>query len=270
MIGKYSIHNGKLIKSDKAKISVDNIEFTYGFGVYENLKVRNGKVYFLVEHVERLFHSASQIGLAHDFTRENIEEWILQLVKKNKIDASNIKMLLIGGKKPDLYITVLTPKFLDKKFYKQGVKVITKEYERYLPQVKSLNMLPSYLIFSEAKKQDAFDALLIDKNNNIVEGTRSNFFVIKDKTLYTTPVESVLDGVTRRTVIDCAKKNSYSVIEQYIALEEVFNYDGAFLTNTSGKIVPIRQVDDKSFDEVCVDLKNLIKLYSDYLDSIYS
>jgi branched-chain amino acid aminotransferase len=269
MIGKYTIHNGKLIKAKDAKIGVDSIEFTYGFGVYENLKVRNRKVYFLVEHVERLFYSAGQIGLSHNFTPDQIEEWILELVKKNKTDVANVKMLLIGGKEPDLYIMTLAPKFLDKKFYKSGVKVITKEYERYLPQVKSLNMLPSYLIFREAKEKGAFDVLLIDKNNNIVEGTRSNFFVIKNKTLYTTPVESVLDGVTRRSVIDCAKKSGYEVIEQDIALEGVFNYDGAFLTNTSGKIVPIKTLNDGSFGEICDGLKELMVKYNEYLDALF-
>jgi len=154
---------------------------------------------------------------------------------------------LIGGESQDLYIMCLAPKFLDKKYYKQGVKVITEIYERFLPQAKTLNMLPSYLIFKRAKEQDAYDVLLLDKENNIVEGTRSNFFVIKNKTIYTTPVEKVLDGVTRRTVIDCAKENGYEVVEEDIKLSELFDYSGAFLTNTSSKIVPIREVGDESF-----------------------
>lgn len=270
MLGKYVIHNGKLIKADKAKISIDNIEFTYGFAVYENLKVRDGKVYFLVEHVERLFHSAGIIGLKHNFTSDKIEEWILLLIKKNKIESANIKVLLIGGREPDLYIENLAPKYLDKKYYKKGVKVITYNYERFLPQAKTLNMLPSYLIYKKAVEAGAHDALLVDNHGHVLEGTRSNFFVIKNKTIYSAPVESVLDGVTRRTVVDCAKKNGYSLVEQNIALEDAFNYDGAFLTHTSGKIVPIRTIDDKSFAEICEGLISLIKLYNEYLRDLYN
>ncbi|MFZ2189528.1 MAG: aminotransferase class IV [Candidatus Magasanikiibacteriota bacterium] len=269
MLGKYCIHNGKVVLADKAKISIDNIEFTYGFAVYENLKVRNSKVYFLVEHVERLFYSAEKIGLKHNFSRENIEEWILLLTKKNKIESANIKVLLIGGKEPDLYIQNLAPKFLERKYYKQGVKVVTYNYERFLPQAKTLNMLPSYLIYRKAVETGAHDTLLIDKKGYITEGTRSNFFTIKGKVLYSAPVEKVLDGVTRRTVIDCALKNGYKLIEQDISLDKVFKYDGAFLTHTSGKIVPIKVIDDKCFPEICVSLKNLINLYNNYLDELY-
>jgi len=265
MLGKYFSHNGKLLPIKKAKIDIDNIEFTYGFGVYENLRVRKGRIFFIDEHVERLFNSAKVIGLKHSLNFEQIKNSIEKLIKKNRAEDCNIKILLVGGEKSDLYIMCLAPKFLDKKFYKQGVKVITYEYERFLPQAKTLNMLPSYLIFKKANEAGAFDALLLDRGGNIVEGTRSNFFAIKNKTIYTTPVEKVLDGVTRRTVIDCAKKNGYEVVEKDIKIADLFNYDGAFFTNTSGKIVPIREVDGRSFGEVCEELKNLIKLYNEYL-----
>ncbi len=265
MLGTHFSHNGKILPVKKAKIAIDDIEFTYGFGVYENLRVRKGRIFFTDEHVERLFNSAKMIELKHDFSFEQIKEWIGKLIKKNKLEDCNIKVLLVGGDNPDLYIMCLAPKFLDKKFYKQGVKVISYEYERFLPQAKTLNMLPSYLIFKKAAEAGAFDALLLDKDNNIVEGTRSNFFAIKNKTFYTTPVTKVLDGVTRRTVIDCAKKNGFVVAECDVKLSELFNYDGAFLTNTSGKIVPIREVDGRSFDGVCGELKELMRFYNEYL-----
>lgn len=265
MLGKYFSHNGKLLPIKKAKIALDNIEFNYGFGVYENLRVRKGRVFFVDEHIERLFNSAKMIELEHGFTFEEIKTQIEKLIKKNKLKDCNIKMLLIGGEQPDLYIMCLAPKFLDKKYYKQGVKVITETYERFLPQAKTLNMLPSYLIFKRAKEQYAYDVLLLDKEKNIVEGTRSNFFAIKNKTLYTTSIEKVLDGVTRRTVIDCAKQNGYEVVECDIKLSELFDYDGAFLTNTSGKIVPIREVGEEGFEGVCVGVRSLISLYNEYL-----
>lgn len=267
MLGEYCIHNGKFIRAEEAKISIGNIEFSYGFGVYENLKVRGGKIYFADEHVERLFNSAQVIGLQHNF-KEEIIKWLVSLVVKNKVEAANIKILLIGGEKPDLYILTLSPKFLDKKYYRHGVKVITYQYERFLPQAKTLNMLPSYLIYKKAVESGAHDALLVDKQGYITEGTRSNFFVLKKKTIYTAPAEKVLAGVTRKTVIDCVRQNGYEVVEKNIKLSEVLKYSGAFLTHTSGKIVPIRNIDGREFPEIDEDLRELMRLYDAYLDAI--
>lgn len=268
MLGHYICLNGKFIAGQKAKIDVDNIEFSYGFGVYETIRLRNNKIYFLAEHLERLLYSAEVIGLKHNFSLATMTDWVNSLVKKNKIESANIKMLLIGGQEPQLYIMLLAPVYLEKKNYREGIKVDIYEYERFLPQAKTLNMLPSYLAYRQAKNNGAFDSLFIDKKGNILEGTRTNFFAIKNKTLFTTPVAKVLDGVTRRNVIACAEENGYKVVEKNIKLVDIFDYDGAFLTNTSGKIIPIREIQNKKFPVICEEIKNLIKLFDDYLEKV--
>ncbi len=273
MLGEFVCLNGKFIKNEEAKISIGSLEFSYGFGVYENIRLRNGRVYFLSEHLERLLHSAKMIGLIHQFFVETIVQWVNDTIVKNEVKSANIKMLLIGGQEPQLYIMLLAPQYPDKKIYRDGVLVNTYQFERFLPQAKTLNMLPSYLAYSAAKKVGAYDSLFIDKKGKVAEGTRSNFFVIKNKTLYTPSVEKVLDGVTRRTVIDCAKQNGYKVAEKEIKLKDIFKYAGAFLTNTSGKIIPVRGIMNyelgiKNFDGICDELKNLIKLYDEYLDNL--
>lgn len=265
MSDRYVIHNGIPKTIAEAYIPVDNIEWTYGFGVYENLKVRNGKLYFLDSHLDRLFESARLIGLEHNFNKGEVKKWIEELKEKNGAENANIKILLIGGKESNLYIITLAPKFLDKKAYTQGVHTITREYERFLPQAKTLNMLPSYLFFKAAQKANAHDCLLIDNPGRIREGTRSNFFAIKDKKLFTAPLELVLNGVTRQQVITCARKNGYRLTEEAVLLQNISNYDGAFLTHTSGNIVPIRSIDDFSFAEVCATVRELIKHYEAYL-----
>jgi len=273
MLGKYICLNGKFINEKQAKINVDNIEFSYGFGVYETIRLRNNKIYFLVEHLERLLDSAQVIGLEYSFSIATMTQWVNSLVKKNKIESANIKMLLIGGQEPQLYIMLLAPVYLEKKNYREGVKVSTYQYERFLPQAKTLNMLPSYLAYRQAKESGAFDCLFLDKKNYILEGTRTNFFAIKNKTLYTTPVAKVLDGVTRRKVIACALENGYKVIEKNILLKDIKDYDGAFLTNTSGKIVPVKRIMSNElgimeFEVIDEEIKILIKLFDEYLERI--
>lgn len=269
MLGKYLCINGKFLPVEQGRINVDNIEFTYGFGVYEGLKLRKGKVMFVEEHAERLLLSAQQINLEHNFTAKQIIGWAKNLVKKNQVENSHVKILLIGGaeaKDAKIFMFLLAPRFVDKKVYRDGVKAIVREYERFLPQVKSLNMLPSYLFFREAKVAGAFDCLLTNKKGEVLEGTRSNFYVIKNKIIYTAPLKLVLDGVTRRTVLDCARKNGYKIVERAPKLKEVFKYDGAFFTNTSGKVMPIREIGGKRFGEICECLKELVKLYNEYLE----
>ncbi|MBI2990102.1 MAG: aminotransferase class IV family protein [Candidatus Magasanikbacteria bacterium] len=268
MLGTHFSCNGILSKTDKAFINLDDIEFSYGFGVYENIRLRNDKLYFPDKHAERLIDSAKIIKLKHGFTKKNVEQWIKDLIKKNKIPTANIKILLIGDKDPDkarLYIILLAPSYPDKKIYKQGVAVSSRVYERFLPQAKTLNMLPSYLFFREAREKKAYDMLLADSKGCLLEGTRSNIFLIKDKILYTPPLDKVLNGVTRQTVIDCAKQNGYKIKEQNIKLNKIFDFEGAFLTNTSGKIVPIRTIDQKSFSSITPEIQNLIRLYDQYL-----
>ncbi len=264
-------HNGNLIKETDAKISIKNIELTYGFGVYETIKLRNDKIFFLDKHIARLFESAEILGLEHTFSHEIIKSYILDLKEKNNQESINIKMILLGGKtaaEANLYIMMLAPKFLDKKFYKIGVHTIAKTYERFLPNAKSLNMLPSYLIFREAKAAGAHDALLLDKNGNILEGTRSNFFAIKDKTLYSAQEDKILNGITRQTVLECALENGFEQKEEAVELKEINNFDGAFLTHTSGKIVPIKSIDQFEFESIAKNIKELIKLYNNFLNNI--
>lgn len=264
----YFSKNGQILPIDEAVMPLFNIEFSYGFGVYENIKVRNGTVYFVKQHINRLQKSTEIIGLSHSFTHDEITKYLQELLEKLELttDGScNIKMLLIGGREPQLFIIALAPLFPDRKLYSEGVKTITVEYERFLPQAKTLNMLPSYLFYKQAKEADCYDSLLVSNTGTIVEGTRTNFFVIKGRELFTPPAEVVLEGVTRQTVIHVAKQNGFTLHEVAIPLAQIIDYDGAFLTSTSSKIVPIRQIDEQVL-QIPESLRKLIKAYDAFLD----
>lgn len=258
--------NGQILPIEQAVIPLSNIEYSYGFGVYETIKVRHGVLYFATQHVERLFHSAEIIGLTQPFTKEQIKQYIQDLVTKLQVDACNIKMLLIGGREPQLFIQALAPLFPDRKLYSDGAKTITVHYERLYPNAKTLNMFPSYMAFKKAKEAGCYDGLLINRAGNIIEGTRTNFFAIKVNELHTPPLEEVLEGVTRQTVIAVAKKHGFKLVERDIPLERISDYDGAFLTSTSTKIIPIKQIDDFIFPEIPEALRELMKFYDTFLD----
>jgi branched-subunit amino acid aminotransferase/4-amino-4-deoxychorismate lyase len=267
----YFSKNGNILPVEQATISLFNIEYSYGFGVYETLKVRNGIVYFVDQHLERLEQSAKTIGLVHELSQEQIKDFISQLLKQEADNsACNIKLVLIGGnskEKAQLFIFLSAPLFPDRKLYSHGAKTVTAQYERLFPHAKTLNMLGSYLAYKKARENNCYDALLLDQKNNIIEGTRTNFFAIKDMTIITPPKEKVLEGVTKITVLDTAQKNGFRIEEKEISFSEVKNYDGVFLTSTSIKIMPITQIDEVVFSQIPGNLKKLLKLYDDFLDA---
>jgi branched-chain amino acid aminotransferase len=261
--------NGELLPIEDAVISIKDLHFQYGFGVYEALRVRHSIVYFVEMHVDRLLESARVIDLPHIYSREQIVDFIKKVSEKNNLDSSNIKMLLIGGKSAEesnLYIFPVLPMYPDRKLYKHGATAQTVQYHRFMPNAKTLNMLPSYLFFTKARKSGHYDAVFLDENKNILEGTRTNFFAIKGTTLFTAPKEFVLDGVIRQTLTHVAEKNGFIVKEELIPLSGLSEYDGAFLTSTSTKILPLATIDDIQMPEIPEKLKELMKLYDEFIE----
>ncbi len=243
---KYFSQNGKILPIEQAVIPLSNIEYAYGFGVYENIRISNGQAFFLKNHIERLIESARIIGITHPFDAAFVENSVSDLVKNTKSETYNIKIFLIGGsikEKASLYIFCLNPLFPDKKLYKEGAKFIIYNYERPFPHAKTLNMLQSYLAYSKAKESRAYDALLINHDGFITEGTRTNFFCIEDKTIYTPHKLDILLGVMRKATLKVALENKYLIVEKNIKLDEIMSYDGAFVTSTSSKIIPIKSID---------------------------
>lgn len=261
--------NGTIRPISEAQVPITNIEYAYGFGVYETLRVVNQKPYFLQEHIKRLVESARIISLEHEFSEGAIRDGIVELVKQcDTGEAYNIKILLIGAKDPGeclLYAFPSKPLFPDRKHQRDGVSTITVSYQRAFPNAKTLNMLQSYMAFRQARTHDCYDALAVDQDGYITEGTMTNFFLTKDKTIFTSPPDRILDGVTSRIVLDLAIKNGFTVAEKCARVPELADYDGAFLTSTSSKVMPIRRIDSFEFGAVSERVKELGRLYDDFL-----
>lgn len=269
MTFNYFSKNGNILPIEQATMPLSCIEYAYGFGVYETIRVYNGKAYFLNEHINRFIESAKIIKLDNDFSYSFIEKSILDLVKNSNSKVYNLKMLLIGGptkEEAQIFIMCLNPLFADKKLYKEGAAFITSNYERAYPHAKSLNMLQSYMAYKKAKSVEAYDSLLINNNGYITEGTRTNFFGIKDKTIFTPKEDDILLGVTRKAMIRTAIKNGFEIVQKNIKLDDLKYFDGAFITSTSVKIIPIRSIDGiVIYEKPSENLKELMKAFNNYL-----
>ncbi len=262
--------NGKIQPILAANISVANIEYSYGFGVYETMRVIDDAAYFLREHIQRLKNSAKIIGLAHEYTEEELVNAIKELITAiTATEAYNLKIVLIGGKSASqgsLCIFAAAPLFTDRKMYRDGVTVMSAEYERPFPNAKTLSMLQSYLAYKKARERGCYDALAIDRNGCITEGTRTNFFLVKKNSIFTATKEKILDGVTKKIVLHLASQNGFIIKEKNIRLRDIANYDGAFLTSTSSKVIPIKKIDEVVFVTIPESIQKIGKMYNEYLE----
>src|SRR3989344_6638107 len=257
--------NGKVLPIAQTTVSLLSLEYAYGFGVYETLRVKDGQPLFIDDHVERLIKSAEIIRLEHLLTVSDIKKYIKDMVGQTQKGTYNIKLLLIGAPTPaeaNCYIFASAPLFPDKKLYRDGVKTMTADFERTYPQAKTLNMLQSYLAYREAKSKDCYDALLVNRGGFITEGTRTNFLAVKGNTIYSPLEKNILLGVARKYVLETAKESGFTVEERNIPKGSLREYDGAFLTGTSIKILPIKSVDDFEYEKIPESVYRLIDLFN--------
>lgn len=270
----YFSKNGKVLPIDKAQIPLSNLEYSYGFGVYETIRVVQGKPCFLEQHSERLMRSAHIIDLAHPFDETFVHDSIAALTARIDAQAYNLKILLIGGPTTDkatLYILCLNPHFPDRKLYREGAICTIEHLERSFPGAKTLNMLPSYLAYRRARAAGAYDAVLVNRSGHITEGTRTNFFAMHGRTLLTPPAADCLEGVTRHNLIGQARAHGFQIQEQSIALDDVKNYDCIFLTSATAKLMPVRSMGTKQWTEpVSPALHELMRLYDTYIETYLS
>lgn len=251
MRGPWFSFNGTLRPVAEAAVSLDDLAVTYGSGVYETLKVRRGLVYFAERHEERLFHSAAMLGLAHPFKAGQVQTFLWDLAAGNALDDANLKVLLYGDRHPErarLYVLALNPLFPDRKNYSRGGRAVTYAGERLWPQAKSLNMLLSALAYGQAQDSGAYDALLVNRQGEVTEGTRTNLFVTDGQTVIGPPAAQILEGVTKLTLLECLAEEGIPYREQPLPLAELSSWAGVFLTSTSTKVMPLAAIDGLSFE----------------------
>ena len=251
--------NGKFYTEKNAKVSVLDRGFLYGDGVFETMRVYNGRIFALNEHLMRLRHSASTILLIIQRTDKEIKNELLRAIEKNRLKNAILrisfsrgmgdrKISVYGCKKP--FMVIIAFKFLPYpgSFYTNGVDVIiSKKIIQYSGSfqsgIKSSNYLPNILAKSEAFESGAFESILLNEKGYVTEGTVSNFFIVINGVLITAPLNAgILPGITRDIVLKLAKMSGIKVEEKKFKPDLVYKADEAFLTNTSVEILPVKEI----------------------------
>ena len=243
--------NGKFCSEKDANISIFDHGFLYGDGIFETLRTYNGKVFKIDVHLERLFHSAKLIDLKIPLTKYEIEKAVYSAIRKNKLNDAYIRITISRGEGKLGYLSKCVPNtiIIAKKFspykkimYENGVSAATYNAERILPEVKSTSCLP--LVVARLNTKNYFEAFLVNRDNNLTEGTVSNIFFAKGNILYT-PKENILWGVTRGIIVKIAKNAGIQIKEARIKKNEIYSFKECYLTNSLVEVMPVVEINGK-------------------------
>ena len=206
---------------------------------YEVIRVIDGRPLFLEEHLERLGRTLDGVEEKYTVDTEELRDGIARLLAANGVRSDNVKMILSGGR---ICVIINGASYPTNRMYNDGVRVGILEAERINPQAKisnhSLRAAADRLLTDEGY----FEVLLQDRNGCITEGSRSNVFFIKDGEVITSPPEGVLLGITRQRIVRICEANNIPVVMRGIERSELDDFDAAFISGTSPKVLPIREV----------------------------
>ena len=258
--------NGEFVPRQEAKISVYDHGLLYGDGIFEGLRTYNGRIFKLAEHMDRLHRSAKYICLDIPLSREKLINAVLKTAQLNGYRDCYVRIVVTRGegdlglapekcKSSTLFIIVDKIELFSEEFYKKGLEIITVPTQRNTPynldpRVKSLNYLNNILAKIEAQNAGFKEAIMLNREGFVTECTADNIFIVDNDVIKTPPTYmGALDGITRKTVIEIAKKLSIEVKEEILARYDLFNADECFLTGTGAEIMPVVKIDGRTIGD---------------------
>jgi branched-chain amino acid aminotransferase len=251
--------NGKLVPLSRAVISVSDHGFLYGDGVFETFRAYSGVIFRLHQHLSRLEQSARLIHLKLPYSRIRLRDHLYRTLAANRLKDATLRMTVSRGvgelgldpdlcARPTLVITARAFKGYPDTLYGQGMTAVVVSV-RHIgsdsldPRIKSNNFLSNVLAKIEAKKAGADEGLMLNPKGYLTEGTVSNIFIVRKNRLYTpSPRAGLLEGITRRVVLELAERMGLPTHQGLLTPEDLYESDECFLTNTSMEIMPVRKI----------------------------
>ena len=254
--------DGKFCDESKAKVSVFDHGLLYGDGIFEGIRAYHGRVFKLKEHIDRLFYSAKAILLEIPMSHAAIMKATVDTCRKNSLRDGYIRLLVTRGvgtlglnprscKNPSVIIIADKIQVYPVEMYERGMDIVTVPTVRNLhsavnPAIKSLNYLNNILAKIEANNAGVEEAVMLNAEGFVAEGTADNIFVVKKGALHTPPLSAgALYGITRETVIELAEAAGLKVTEPNLTRYDLFNADECFLTGTGAELIPVVKIDGR-------------------------
>ncbi len=263
-IGKYCLINGNIQPVDSILKYLSFSEKS----VYEVLRVEQGVPLFVEDHFFRLENSFLLCGKKLKIALPEFKGAVTKLVDKNGITEGPVKFVFnTANAGTDFVAYFMIPHRPSPEEYRSGIKTVTLCESRNNPNAKIWNMHLRETAAGLISKNEAYEAILIDNDGYVTEGSRSNIFFVKGDTVFTPPDEFVLPGITRKKVIELCRLNGIEIILKRIPLKQLGTFDSSFLTGTSRKIVPVKYIDDLFFDTNNKLVRKIMRYFDDLVNS---
>ncbi len=260
--------DGEMIPWRDAKVHVLTHTFHYGLGVFEGVRAYNTEsqgtcIFRLQEHTDRLFNSAHILGMAMPFDKATLNAAQKAVVRENNLEEGYLRPMCFYGSEgmglraDNLKTHVMVaawewPSYMSPEARELGIKVRTSSYTRHHVNIAMCkakangNYINSMLALKEALESGCEEALLLDNEGYVAEGSGENIFIIRGDQIHTPELTSCLEGITRDTIFQLAAELGYSIKERRITRDEVYIADEAFFTGTAAEVLPIRELDGRT------------------------
>lgn len=255
---KFAILDGKIIERSEAKVDVEDRGYQFGDGVYEVIRVYNGKMFTAAEHLNRFVISSESIGITLPYTQEQLTKMLEELIIKNNLQVGTIYMQITRGVAPRNHafptenvipsLVAYTKEVARPvESLRNGVKTILTEDMRWLRcDIKSLNLLGNLLAKQKAVEVGCFEAIQ-HRSEDVTEGSSSNIFIVKNGVVITHPSDNlILKGITKDVILQACASHNIEVEERTFTVNELSQADEVFLSSTTAEVMPIIEVDGRS------------------------
>jgi branched-chain amino acid aminotransferase len=262
--------DGEMVPWREAKTHVLTHTLHYGMGVFEGVRAyhaeRGTAIFRLRDHTDRLFRSAHILNMSIPYEHETLNEAQRAVVKVNKLDSAYIRPMCFYGSEgmglraDNLKVHCMVAAwewgaYLGAENMEKGIRIRVSSFTRHHVNITMCrakangNYMNSMMALQEALHDGYDEALMLDAEGYVMEGSGENIFIVRDGVIYTPDLTSALDGITRKTVITLAEELDYQVIEKRITRDEVYIADEAFFTGTAAEVTPIREVDNRTIGQ---------------------
>ncbi|MFC5650103.1 branched-chain-amino-acid transaminase [Paenibacillus solisilvae] len=258
--------NGEYVSKENAKVSVFDHGFLYGDGIFEGIRIYNGNIFKCKEHLDRLYDSAKSIMLDIPLTYPQMEQALIETIRKNGLRDGYIRLVVSRGpgnlgldpkRCPSAWVIIIVEQLAiyPAEAYRDGLVSVSVVQRRNIPdalnpKIKSLNYLNNILVKIQANLAGVGEAIMLNAQGYVAEGSSDNIFIIKKGVVYTPPCYiGALEGITRGAIIALCEKLGYKLKEEPFTLHDVYIADEVFFTGTAAEVIAVREVDGRTIGE---------------------
>ena len=250
----YCFAQNQISLLENAGVPVGDLLVQRGYGIFDYLRVSNNKPLFIEAHLDRLFNSAEIMRLSIALSKEELKKIVADLIEKNNIPFSGIRLIIAGGDAPDGY-TITKPHLIiiqqpldapPAQMSTKGIQLVSHFYQRQLAEVKTTDYLMAIHLQPWMKSQGG-DDILYYNNDTVSECPRSNIFMISQDNTIVTPARNMLKGITRKNIIAVAEAHHLKLEQRDISLAEMKKAKEVFITSSTKRIIPVSRLDEQNF-----------------------